>query len=348
MHADPSPDNDTPESGRRPIRRILVIRFSAMGDVLLTFPAVLAIKARWPRARVSFLTDARWAEMLAGSEAIDEVIALDRLGLKRGRLAAFRGLAGAIARLVRDRWDLVVDLQCFSETALLGRLSGAPIRVGRHSKTRAQRLYTHWVETPHAPVYMTVNHLDTLHLAGLLPAGSSVALPHFGVAEAAQREWRQRIDELPQARWIALFVGSAKAEKLWPPAAFVEAARQLRGAMHDLRFLVLGGPDERRLVAEVLEGLQAAGLGDRSLDGGTGSLGALAAAFSDCAATISNDTGPMHLSVAAGTPTLGIFRRPMAHFIPPPPHRHVVAPEGGEMADISVEQVVVEARALLL
>ena len=116
--------------------RILCIRLSSRGDTLLTFPAVAALRRRFPRAHIAFLTDSRYAELLQGSEAVDEVFLLDRLALKGGRPAGVGSLFSAVLMpLALGRWDAVVDFQCYTETALLGALTRAPVRVGRHYKT---------------------------------------------------------------------------------------------------------------------------------------------------------------------------------------------------------------------
>jgi heptosyltransferase-1 len=118
--------------------RILCIRLSSRGDILLTFPAVAALRRRYPRAHIAFLTDSRYAELLQGSGSIDQVLLLDRLALKGGRPAGLRSLAGDVLRpLATGRWDAVIDFQSYTETALLGALTRAPVRVGRRFKTSA-------------------------------------------------------------------------------------------------------------------------------------------------------------------------------------------------------------------
>ncbi len=356
---DPSKPPGRLDLGPRP--RVLAIRLSAMGDVLLTFPAVLAIKQRWPEAHLAFLTDSRLVGLLEGLQGLDEQLTLDRTGLKHLEPAAIWGLVAEVLRPAIGRtWDLVLDFHGYGETGLIGRLTGARFRVGRQYKTRSSWLYSHWIQEPHPDVYMAAAHLNTLVRTGLISAAAgdawqrSAGTPYFTISQRASDEWAGRAHELELEtfsgiRTVALFVGAAKPEKLWSSAGYARLALELDRALPDLelRFLVLGGPADRTAVEAVIEELHDTSLAKRVVDGRHGSIAALAAAFAQCVATISNDTGPMHLSVAVGIPTLGIFRLPLPHFLPPPPHRHVVAPEGGDLEHVPLETVAAEAIALL-
>ncbi len=110
---------------------ILVIRLTAIGDVVLTLPAVSVLRANFPSAKISFLTTKENAELLRGFREVDETIALDRSAL-RGKNPLRIG--GEILRLVRQvragKFSLAVDLQGNGESAWLARLTGAPLRWG--------------------------------------------------------------------------------------------------------------------------------------------------------------------------------------------------------------------------
>jgi len=330
--------------------RILCIRLSARGDTLLTLPAVAALRRRFPSARISFLTDSRYAELLQGSEAIDEVLALDRLALKHARPAAIRSLVGGVLRpLVARHWDAVIDFQAFTETGLLGALTRADVRVGRRYKTTATWLYRQWIDEPHPETYMPFAHLDTLVRAGLLEPTTADLGKYFVVPVQARTAWNTTLAglRLPSTTpRVGLFVGAAQENRRWPAERFARLAIELNEASSlPLSFLVLAGPDERE-VADAVVAAAGDELDGRLVVARTGSLLELAAALEGCAAAICNDTGPLHLSIAVGTPTCGIYRRPLAHFLAPPPHRQVVAPDK-QVDRITVEDVLSEARELL-
>jgi ADP-heptose:LPS heptosyltransferase len=326
-----------PELGPNP--RILVIRLSALGDTLLTLPAVALLRDRFPGAHIGFLTDARHAELLDGVETIDQVLILDRLALKRARRAAIAGLWRDLLRpLVGGKWDAVIDFQSYTETAALGAMTRAGVRVGRRYKTTASWLYSPWIDAPHPETYMPFAHADTLVEAGLIADPPSTLDLYFTPSVQARTAWATTLAGLrlsPAAPRIALFVGAAREDRRWPAERFAELAMALdRQAATPPNFLVLAGPSE----SAVAEAVIAAGapISDRLVRAPTASLHELAAAFSDCSMAICNDTGPLHLSIAVGTPTCGIYRRPLAHFLAPPPHRSVVAPE------LRVDQIPLE------
>jgi len=330
--------------------RILCVRLSARGDTLLTFPAVAALRRRFPRAHIAFLSDSRYAELLQGCEAIDEVLLLDRVALKGGRPAGIRSLFGdVLTPLAAGRWDAVIDFQSYTETAFLGALTRATVRVGRRYKTNASWLYRQWIDEPHPATYMPFAHLDTLARAGLVQTPSSDLNKYFTVPVQARAAWATTLAglRLPSTtQRVGLFVGAAQANRRWPAERFARLAIELDDASSlPLSFLVLAGPDEGEIADAVVS---AAGntLGGRLVRARTASLLELAAAFEDCAAAICNDTGPLHLSIAVGTPTCGIYRRPLPHFLAPSPHRQVVAPDK-QVDRVPVEEVLSAARDLL-
>ncbi len=333
--------------------RILAIRFSALGDTLLTFPALRLLKETHPIAHLAFLTGSRCAGLFDGLEIVDEVLTLDRRSLKKLQPRAIAQLLNGVLRpALFRRWDIVVDFQSFTETAAIGAMTRAPIRVGRRYKTRARRLYRPWIDQPHEPVYMTEAHIDTIVRAGLVatPERRGGIRRFYRVPNEAEHRWRDRCTALqipPAARTprIAFFVGAARGRRLWPAERFAQLAHRLAAELPH-SFLIFAGPAEQEIAGQVLQEARRNGLGARVADGGCGDLATLAAAFAECSATVSNDTGPLHLSVAVGTPTLGIFCSANPHFLPPPPHRHVIA--AGERIDaIGVEEVAEEARRLL-
>jgi len=330
--------------------RILCIRLSARGDTLLTFPAVAALRRRFPRAHIAFLTDARYAELLQGSDAIDQVLLLDRMALKGGRPAGIRSLLGDVLKpLAVGRWNAVIDFQSYTETALLGALTRARVRVGRRYKTGASWLYRQWIDAPHPEIYMPFAHLDTLAQLGLVEAAAPDLGKYFTVPVQARTAWSTTLAglEVPSAtRRVGLFVGAAQANRRWPAERFARLAIELdQASPAPLSFLVLAGPGEDD-VADAVVAAAGTTLEGRLVRARTASLLELAAAFEDCACAICNDTGPLHLSIAVGTPTCGIYRRPLAHFLAPPPHRHVVAPDK-QVDRITVEEVLAAARELL-
>src|SRR2546428_12884766 len=101
--------------------RILIIKPSSLGDIVHALPTVTALRRRFPSARIAWLVKREWATVLEGNPYLDEVLALD-LSLK--------GWPAAIRAVRAGRFDTVLDLQGLLRSAVLGWISGAPVRVG--------------------------------------------------------------------------------------------------------------------------------------------------------------------------------------------------------------------------
>jgi ADP-heptose:LPS heptosyltransferase len=238
-----------------------------------------------------------------------------------------------------------VDFQSYSETAWLGALTRAPIRVGRRYKTESRWLYRPWIDAEHPQTYMPFAHLDTLVRAALIAAPEAGAAHHlaayFRVPTAARTAWAVTaagLDLPATTRRVGLFVGAAETNRRWPAERFAQLAVALnRDAAVPLSFLVFAGPAEIEVADAVVAASAGTDVEGRVVHAPTASLLELAAAFEDCALAICNDTGPLHLSAAVGTPTCGIYRRPLAHFLLPPPHSCVVAP------DLQIDRIEVAA-----
>ena len=114
-------------------QKFLIIRWSGMGDIVMTLPAIHWLKKHEENCHISFLTDSAFAGILEYSGLVDSIIRINRRGFAAPRKfpSALLGTLGGIARLRRAKIDMAFDLQGFGETAVLAYLSGASIRAGR-------------------------------------------------------------------------------------------------------------------------------------------------------------------------------------------------------------------------
>src|ERR1019366_1207956 len=102
--------------------RFLVVRLTALGDILHTLPAVAALRAAHPGARIDWVVERKWAPVIEGSPAINEVIPFDRRSVW--------GAAACVQRLRRNRYTCAIDFQGLYKSSVLAALSGAPRRIG--------------------------------------------------------------------------------------------------------------------------------------------------------------------------------------------------------------------------
>ncbi len=272
------------------VENILLIRIKAIGDVLLTLPAVAALRENFPHARITFLTSKENAPLLGGFRGVNEVIALDRAALRSGNprrlLPEFFGL---LRRLRAGNFDLVVDFQGNGETAWLTRITGARRRWGTVYNPGQGWAYTQRVERS-KQIHPARGNLELLRQCGLNPGvpRNEFALP--GEALAAARTFFAEHHLNPDIRTLFLQPFTSSPHKNWPLENFLGLARhwQARGG----QVVFGGGPADR----EALQPARAAGF---VVSAGvplvvTGGLLQL------CTLAVGGDTGAMHLAVALG------------------------------------------------
>jgi heptosyltransferase-1 len=289
--------------------RILIVRLSALGDVVHALPMLDALRRAQPEAQIGWLVEEKAASLLAGHPQIDRLWIAPRRELvsllRRGRVFAALRLLVAFARELRGfGYDLVIDAHSNARSSFLAFCSGAPRRIGfahGYAKEGAGWLYTDRV-VPARPRQLKVQRaLDLLRPLGIDPTGARAVL---GIPEAT-REWaRAQVAALGARPAVAIHPGvsDAGAIKQWDPERFGRTAIRLaseRGA----RCLVTWGPGERELAQRVV----AASEGTAELGPQTGSILELAALYQACDLVIGADTGPLHLAAALGVPVVGLY-----------------------------------------
>ena len=272
--------------------RVLVTRLNYLGDVVLSLPLIDALHAQFPGIEIDYLTRHPGADLLAGDARFARV-----LPLEAGVLAGVRA-----ARALRERrYRVVIDLYSNPRSAWLSWFSGAPVRVGGDRRGR-RRLYTHPVRLPSsvravtdvflaygAPVGLDVR---TARKPSLAMTASERAAAEDVLASAGARTGRVRVGVHPGGKWPV---------KRWPAeqfAALVELVRA-RGGADVVLFTGPGEEDATRAVQERCAGEVRVlpVLGVRMA----------AAAIAQLDAMVACDGGIMHIAVAVGTPTVGIF-----------------------------------------
>jgi heptosyltransferase-3 len=289
------------------VRALLLIRLKDPGEIVMTLPALEVARRALPEARIAMLVEPPNQELLAADPRLTEVILFDKTALRTGPAAArVQAALGFLRRLRHPGFDLVVDLHGNARSALLLRLSGARERVGPHADELEERTFMARWYTRRAPAHAERHRAerrariveDALGLPrGEVPEARLLVPPEAREAAMARtRELGIKADDLI----IGVHPGAAKDWKCWPKERFV----RLMDLLHDElapRFIVTFGPRERALAEAVASGSRASAV----CFGGT--LGELVAMAACCSAFVTNDTAPMHIAAAVGTPTLGIF-----------------------------------------
>lgn len=279
-----------------PPRAIVVVKLSAIGDVLHGVPTAVALKRAFPTTRIGWVVEGRAGDVLAGHSAIDHVFRLPR-----GWLKSFAAVRSLRRQLVDFAPEIALDLQGLFKSAVPTWLSGARIRIGHaapESREQAWRFYTHPVEATAA--HVVDRNLGLLSALGLPVEPAVFDMPRWPVSRLRMQEWLDGL-RLP-ATPALLNPGAGWPSKIWPAERFAEVARELM-RRHGLPSIVVWGGDAERAAAEriVAEAGPAATLAPNTTLQDLGELCRLARLV------ISSDTGPLHLAAAVGTPCVGLF-----------------------------------------
>lgn len=271
---------------------VLVLRFSAVGDVVLTTPALDALRAAWPDARIVYAVKQRLAHLVAHNPNVDEVIAL-REG--EGPLSYAR-------RLRATRPSAVLDLHGKIRSRILRALLPGARKVVWHKRDFRDTLPVKLALRPYRSSMLFADryHAAVEELVGhALPRGK---LRYFlGPGDRPAADQVLRAAGLDPARpLLGLSPGANWATKRWPVERFAGLAR--RALARRVQVAVQGSAAEAPFGREVAR--LAPGAADLC---GKLDLPALGGFIAGCAAFVANDSGPMHIARALGVPTLAFF-----------------------------------------
>ncbi|MGH9908817.1 MAG: glycosyltransferase family 9 protein [Pyrinomonadaceae bacterium] len=325
---------------------ILVIDFGQLGDVVLSLPALAAIRKRFPTARVTVAVGKPGAEVVDLSGYADETLVVDRVALRDG----FKPLSILrVFKLVKEvrekKFDFAIDLHSLSETNLLGFLSGAPKRLYSRRPTRSLDFLSNFKPRPPVEVDHRQRHLIDRYLDVLTPLGVSGAdrFPRRktrGVDDVAVEKILRQQKAEAGAPLVGLFPGAGHPSRRWPLERFADLADFL--VRNDrVRVVVFFGPEERNLVSQIRSTFPPATV---ILDKLT--IPQVASAQARLSVFVSNDTGPMHIAAAVGTPVVLLLDKRAPQSYLPQGDRHQII-YSNIIEHIPVEEVYTAARAVL-
>lgn len=325
-------------------QNILVIDFGQLGDVILSLPALRAIREKFPDARITVAAGKSCTTALEMSGYANEILAVDRVALRDG---AKLWSIGKIIKLVKDvrrrEFDFVIDLHSLSETNLLGWLSKAPKRLYGRRPGRSLDYLANFRPSP--PTEDREKHATDRYLDVLIPLGiknalrEPVLIPSSANQEAAEKFLRKNKADAG-TRLVGLFPGAGHPSRRWALERFVTLA-DLLIRNDGVKVLVVLGPEEVELRKRVAKEFPRGVIVVEKL-----SLPDLAALLSRLSVLISNDTGPMHIAAAVGTPVVKLIGHPTLNTYVPLGDQHTVI-HGANIDAITVEDVYAAAHTSL-
>jgi ADP-heptose:LPS heptosyltransferase len=325
-------------------RNILVIDFGQLGDVVLSLPALRAIRGRFPHARITVAVGKPAGEIVRLCGYADDVLEVDRVALRDGvKLVSIGRIFKFVAQVRRAKFDFVIDLHSLSETNLLGFLSGAPRRLYANRPGRSIDYLANF--SPRPPREAKNAHAVDRYLDVIKPLGieNPPRLPVLKTSAAADQSV-EAILKKEQANsktlLVGLFPGAGNESRRWPLEHFAEIADHLI-RNEGVRVIVFAGPEERPLIPQMRTQFPAKTFVFDRL-----TIPLLLSAQARLTLFISNDTGPAHTAAAVGTPVVLIMDRPTPNnFTPVGEHHRLVGAE--KITRVTVQQVYQAAREVL-
>ena len=304
-------------------RRLLIRGVNWLGDAVMTTPALLRLRELFPQTHIALLTPEKLADLWTDHPALDEVIAFKPKD----------GLLGAVRKIRAGKFDFALVLPNSPRSALETWLAGIPRRIG-YARPWRNELLTDPIParpgtvamekrserdifaliatdaTPPAPppIPASAHQMhEYLHLAAVLGANPNPLAPRLAVspAELAAVRIKFALPEEP-ALLAGLNPGAEYGPaKRWPAHQFITTAKAVR-AKKPVTWIVFGGKSDMVTAGQIEESLLAAEMPVLNLAGRT-TLRELMAVLKHCQVLLTNDTGPMHVAAALGTPVVVPF-----------------------------------------
>lgn len=278
-------------------QRIGIIKPSALGDVVQTLPILPALRQRFPKATISWVIAHGLRNLLEGHPDLDSVISFHRRGRWRAQL-------GMLKQIRRQNFDLMIDLQGLIRTGIMSWASRAPLRVGMETAREGADRACHLTipgTTRDVPAH--TRYQIVAQAFGCAPEDLTTKV----AITADDRAWVDTELATMSAARIVIAPGAKWVTKRWPPERFAHlAANAVR--QWGVNVVIVGSPDEVELAEQVETSLKRFLPETRTVNlAGRTSLRQLAAVLESATVALTNDSGPMHLAAAMGTPVVAAF-----------------------------------------
>jgi heptosyltransferase-1 len=286
-------------------RNILIIKLSAIGDVVMATPVIRVLRNAYPGARLTWLVEEASSGLLCTNPLLDEVMVWPKeawKGLFRARsyMAVLREARLFTGALRSRRFDLVLDLQGFLKSGLIAMLSGAPERVGLASREGSRLLMRKVVPWDRSERRIGAQYHQFVRGLGLDPGDFRMDIALAGKEEAFVRDFREARGL--SGPYAALCPFSSKPQKEWPEERWPRLAMLLaeRYGMHSL---ILGGSADREKALRIEEWSR----GNAFCVAGEATLKESAALAKHASLLVGGDTALTHMGIAFQVPTVAVF-----------------------------------------
>ena len=302
----PVPSSNTRVETQRPGRspRLLIIRLSAIGDIIMASPFISALRARYPDAYIAWLVQPESRELLCDHPDLDATIVWPRQewrDLLRGRrwLALMREIRAFRGQLLNHGFDVSYDLQGLMKSGLLARLSGARARIGLGSREGSHWLMTKTINRQEGePGRIGSEYRHLAQSLGLPTARFPMAIHVSENAQAIAEDMLR--DQAIEGAYGVICPFTTRPQKHWVERAWLELLLALKATWND-PLVLLGGPGNATAAATLATGVQVVNLVGKTR------LQEAAAIIRGARYLIGVDTGLTHLGTTYEIPTVALF-----------------------------------------
>ncbi len=280
-------------------RRIVLIKPSALGDIVHSLPVLTALRGRFPNAHISWVVNRLYEPLLRHHSHLDAVIPFERGAGLGSYFTAALYFTRFLRLLQRGHFDLAIDLQGLLRTGLMTFATHARARIGLASaREGATWFYTHRIEDKQEGQHAVDRYWNVVEALG---AGAGEKEFHVPLDNDA-RIWAHSLLQPCQRPWLAVGVGARWLTKRWPPEHFAALTQRALDKFGGTAIFV-GAPDETALAGQAVARIK----GHVINVAGKTTLPQLAALLAEVDLMLANDTGPLHLAVALGRPVIAPY-----------------------------------------
>ena len=279
------------------MNRFLIVRLGSLGDVVHGIPVAAALRQEFPTARVDWMVDPRYIELLNLVKGIDRRIGVDPRAIKHG--AGRQRFRELLRELRETEYDAVIDLQGLLKSAMLARSVRGHRTIGfprKHLREKLARLFY-----TDAPDPGDATHVIYKNLALLVPLKVIDRRLRFPIEIPYTPTVVQVVNRFEPAAYVVINPGAAWPNKQWPPERFGAVAAAIASEF-GWRSLVLWGPGEQEIAHRVVA--ESGGAAEASPPTTITDLVGIARS---ARLMISGDTGPLHIAAAVDTPIVALY-----------------------------------------